>query len=106
MNGINEQLFTIGLFVIFITVIVGGVFVGQVAVLWLKNKREQREHDDRNRELDRKDQYEAERAAWVSVIVEKDKLIVGLNEELRQMTRECDRIKELMAKVNLKGEEI
>ena len=106
MYGINERLFIAGLFVLFVTVVIGGIFSSQVAVIWFKNKREQRRHDDRNREQDRIDRLEAERNAWVSVIAEKDKLIISLTEELRQQTKDYDRAKEIMQKVNLKGLEI
>ena len=106
MYGINERLFVAGLCVLFVTVVIGGIFSSQVAVLWLRNKREQRRHDDRNREQDRVDRLEAERNAWVSVIAEKDKLIISLTEELRQQTKDYDRAKEIMQKVNLKGLEI
>ena len=32
-------------FIIFCTVVISGVFTSQVAVLWLKNKREERIHE-------------------------------------------------------------
>ena len=106
MYGVNEKVFIAGLFILFVTVVLGGVFSSQVAVLWIRNKREQRKHDDRNREKDRLDQYEAERAAWVSVINEKDRVIVHLSEELRKQTRELEQAKQIMSKVNLKGDQI
>ena len=106
MYGVNEKVFIAGLFILFVTVVLGGVFSSQVAVLWIRNKREQRKHEDRNREKDRLDQYEAERAAWVSVINEKDRVIVHLSEELRKQTRELEQAKQIMSKVNLKGDQI
>lgn len=106
MYGVNEKVFIAGLFILFVTVVLGGVFSSQVAVLWIRNKREQRKHDDLNREKDRLDQYEAERAAWVSVINEKDRVIVHLSEELQKQTRELEQAKQIMSKVNLKGDQI
>ena len=104
MYGINEKLFIAGLCVLFVTVVIGGIFSSQVAVLWLRNKREQRRHDDRNREEDRVDRLEAERNAWVSVMTEKDKLIINLTKELDEMTNQYERAKERMSKFNIKGE--
>ena len=61
MYGVNEKVFIAGLFILFVTVVLGGVFSSQVAVLWIRNKREQRKHDDRNRERDRLRGFTAER---------------------------------------------
>lgn len=39
MYGLSEKVFITGLSILFVTVVLGGVFVSQVAAIWLKNKR-------------------------------------------------------------------
>ena len=91
-------------FIIFCTVVISGVFTSQVAVLWLKNKREERIHEKEEREKDREDRFRAERKAWAELAKDQAERINRMNEELVKITRNYEQAKQLMDKVNLKGE--
>ena len=104
MYGINEKLFLIGLFVLFTTVVLGGVFSSQVAVLWIRNKREERKHDDRRREKDKIDQFEKERNAWYELAKEQATRIDRMSEELTRLTRDYENAKKLMKNVKVREE--
>lgn len=105
MYGINDKVFIAGLFILFVTVVLGGVFSSQVAVLWIRNKREERKHDDRRRERDKIDNFENERNAWYALAKEQADRIDRMSEEIARLTRDYENAKKLMKKVNLKGEE-
>ena len=105
MYGINDKVFIAGLFILFVTVVLGGVFSSQVAVLWIRNKREERKHDDRRREKDKIDQFEKERNAWYELAKDQATRIGCMSEEIARLTRDYENAKKLMGKVNLKGEE-
>lgn len=105
MYGISDKLFITGLFVLFVTVILGGVFSSQVAVIWFKNKKEERKNENKQRELDRMDRFEKERSAWYELAKEQNQRIEKMSEELTRLTRDYENAKKLMKKINLKGEE-
>ena len=105
MYGINDKVFIAGLFILFVTVVLGGVFSSQVAVLWIRNKREERKHDDRRREKDKIDQFEKERNAWYELAKEQATRIDRMSEELTRLTRDYENAKKLMKTVKVKGEE-
>ena len=102
--GINDKLFTIGLFVIFCTVVLGGVFTSQVAVLWLKNKNEQRRHYERRLEIRCSDKWDAERNTWMQMLDDRDAEISRLKDELSRLNTNYNNAKKLMTNVKLKGE--
>lgn len=106
MYGINDKLFTIGLFVLFTTVVIGGVFTSQVAVVWLKNKREERKNEMRIREMDRIDRFEKERNAWYELTKDQNQRIAQMSEELARLTRNYENAKTLMSKVSINGKEV
>ena len=102
--GINDKLFIAGLFILFVTVVLGGVFSSQVAVLWIRNKREERKHDDRRRERDKIDQFEKERNAWYELAKEQATRIDRMSEELTRLTRDYENAKKLMKTVKVREE--
>jgi len=87
-------------------IIIAGIFLWQAAIIWLRNKREERAWQMERAELRRADANAAEREAWVTCLNKKDELIAGLNEELIKMTKQLEQNKKVMSKVNLKGEQI
>lgn len=106
MYGLSEKVFITGLVILFFTIVIGGVFMSQVAVLWFKNKREERKHDAREREADRFNRWERERGEWLKLVDQQNARIDHMNEELVRLTRDYENAKTIMAKVNLKGAEI
>lgn len=106
MYGLSERVFITGLVILFFTVVIGGVFTSQVAVLWLRNKREERKHESREREADRFNRWERERGEWLKLVDQQNVRIDHMNEELVRLTRDYENAKTLMGKVNLKGERV
>lgn len=100
--NIAERIFVAGLFILFTTVVIGGVFTSQVAVVWLKNKREERRNEARIRESERIDRFENERNAWYELAKEQNQRIAQMSEELARLTKNYENAKTLMGKVNLK----
>ena len=92
------------LFVIFCSVVISGTFTSQVAVLWIKNKREERKHESIEREKDREDRFKAERKAWAELAKDQADRLAKLSDELVKVTRQYEQAKTIMDKVNLKGE--
>lgn len=112
MYGINDKLFIAGLFILFVTVVLGGVFSSQVAVLWLRNKREERRHDERRLAIRCSDKWDAERENWMKMLDDRDKEVKDLMNEIHALKDELSRkntsynnAKKLMENVTLKGEE-
>ena len=106
MYGLSERVFITGLIILFITVVIGGVFTSQVAVIWIRNKREERKYDSRQREADRFNRWERERGEWMKLVDQQNARIDHMNEELVRLTRDYENAKTLMGKVNLKGERV
>ena len=100
--NIAEKIYVTGLFILFTTVVVGGVFTSQVAVLWLRNKREERRNEARIRESERLDRFENERNAWYELAKDQNERIAKMSEELARITKNYENAKTLMGKVNLK----
>ena len=113
MYTIDQKLFITGLFVLFVTVVIGGVFVSQVAVLWLRNKREERKHYERRLEIRCSDKWDEERENWMGMIDDRDKEITKLLKNIDELKDELSRTntnynnaKKLIDHKNLKGETI
>lgn len=111
--NINEKLYVAGIAVIFITVVIGGVLIWSVMTLWLKNRQEQRKWDALQREKDREDRCERERHEWMLAVKEMSDRNEKMAERVSEITKEWNRTKadynrakEMMEKVNLKGETI
>lgn len=104
--GINEKVFIIGLFVIFVTVILGGVFGVELARLYCKCKRIEKEYELERRERDKDERWEHEAARWMELNSKQNARIDRINEELVRTTKELERTKQILAKTNLKGETI
>lgn len=106
MYGINEKIYIIGLIVIFITVVLGGMFGVQLASIWLKFKREEMRSEREKREVMQEVRWEQERDHWVGIVKDQNKRIDALSDELVKLSRDYENAKNLMSKVNLKGETI
>lgn len=111
--NINERLYVAGVVVIFIAVVVGMVLIWATMTLWLKNRREQRKWDSYQREQDRVDRCERERHEWMLAVKEMSDRNEKMAERVAEITKEWNRTKadynrakEMMEKVNLKGETI
>lgn len=102
---INDKLFAIGLFVIFCTVTIGGVFTSQVAAVWLKNKNEQRRHYERRLEIRCSEKWDTERKTWMKMLDERDQEIKTLKDELSRLSTNYAISKKLMDGAKLKGED-
>jgi len=87
---VSDHVYTISLFIIFITVVVGGTFIVQVANLWIKNKREERESYERGLALRATDCMDKERAEWMKALRAKDDRIEVLSCEVVRLTKQVE----------------
>lgn len=104
--GLNEKVFIVGLAILFITVVLGGVFGVELARLYLKCKRIDKDYELERRERDKDERWEHEAARWVHLNEKQNAKIGEINEELIRTTKELERAKMLLAKTNLKGDQI
>ena len=87
-------------------VIIAGLFLWQAAVIWLRNKREERAWALERAEIRMMDNNADEREAWITCIDNKDRMIEELNEKITTMAKQLERAQNIMSKTNLKGEAI
>ena len=73
--------------VLFITVVLGGVFSSNAASIWLKNKREERAARYALAELRHDDRMDKERSDWMRLVQEKDGYIKSLQNELLRISK-------------------
>lgn len=73
--------------VLFITVILAGVFGAEISANWLRNRREQRRGDVREAEQRMSDRYDRERNSWLEIIAEKDREIDVLNGMVKKLEK-------------------
>ena len=102
--GINEKVFIAGLALLFITVVCGGVFGVQLANVWLRFKREEMKAEKEQKESMQMLRWESEREQWVGIVRDQNERLEKMNNDLVRVTRDYENAKQLMAKVNLKGE--
>ena len=111
MNG--EKLYMTGVIILFLVAVIGGVFLWQVACIWLNNRREQRKWESLEREKDREDRLERQRVEWMGIIKDQndryEKMVLEvakISEKWAKTETDYNRAKALMEKVNLEGVEI
>jgi len=104
--GVGEKLFIAGLTIIFLTVVIGGTFGVELARLYVKCRRIEKEYELERRERDKYDRWERERAEWFAIKKEQDERIERMHDELVELTRHYERAKRLMDRTNLKGEQL
>lgn len=76
--------------VLFITVVLAGVFSVELAGAWLKNRREERANGVREAESRISARYDRERDSWLAIIAEKDKEVRELNEMVNRLSKNLD----------------
>ena len=102
--GLNEKVFIVGLAILFITVVLGGIFSVQLAGIWLRVKREDRKYEAEQKERDKYDRWKEERKHWIDLVSDQNKRLNEMSDQLVRLTRDYENAKQLMGKVNLKGE--
>lgn len=73
--------------VLFITVIIGGMFASNAASIWLKNRREERTARYALAELRHDDRMDKERSDWMRLVQDKDEYIKSLQNELLRVSK-------------------
>ncbi len=76
--------------VLFITVVLAGVFSVELAGAWLKNRREERANGVREAESRISARYDRERDSWLAILAEKDKEVRDLNEMVNRLSKNLD----------------
>lgn len=76
--------------VLFITVVLAGVFSVECAGAWLKNRREERCNSVREAEFRISARYDRERDSWLAILSEKDKEVKELNEMVNRLSKNLD----------------
>ena len=76
--------------VLFITVILVGIFGVEVMGAWLRNKREERANGVREAETRISARYDKERNSWLQILAEKDAEIKSLNEMVNKLNKNYD----------------
>jgi len=99
----NHLLVAAGI-LIFMLMIVSTAAVRMTAI-WLQNRREDREHQERKASLRSTARMDTERSEWFALVKEKDQKIAELNEALLRANMNYTNAKKLMDKVMLKGEQ-
>lgn len=90
--------------VLFITVILAGVFSVECAGAWLRNKREERANGVREAEARISARYDRERESWIAILSEKDKEVKELNEMVNRLSKNLDIATRVLAVAERKGE--
>lgn len=83
----QEMLLWVITAVLFITVVLGGVFATSAASIWFRNRREERRNTVRAAEARSSERFNRERDSWLAILAEKDKEIEtlkALNEKLNK----------------------
>lgn len=76
--------------VLFITVVLAGVFSVEVAGVWIRNKREERANGVRAAEKEISARYDKERESWLAILSEKDIEIRSLTEANNRLNKNLD----------------
>lgn len=82
MNAISNDVFIVCTAILFVTVVIGGMFASNAASIWLKNRREERANKLAVAEARHDEQHEREREDWMKLLQEKDAYIKSLSNEL------------------------
>lgn len=90
--------------VLFITVILAGVFSVECAGAWLRNKREERANGVREAESRISARYDRERDSWLAILTEKDNEIRSLTEQNSRLNKNLDIATRVLAVAERKGE--
>jgi len=106
MYGISEKLFIAGLVVLFITVVLGGMYGVQLARMYIRCRAMEREYDIERRERERNARWEREAVRWFDLNDKQNARIQRLNDELTERTKELENARATLAKFNIKGEKI
>lgn len=73
--------------VLFITVILAGVFSVEVSGAWLRNKREERRNTVREAERVMSERYDRERNSWLELLAQKDRELEITNALLARLQK-------------------
>lgn len=91
--------------VLFVTVILAGVFSVEVSGVWLRNRREERANAVRDAEARMSDRYDRERNSWLAILEEKDKELENANEMITRLQKNYDIATRVLGAADRKGEE-
>lgn len=90
MSGISNDVFIVCTAVLFVTVVIGGMFASNAASIWIKNRREERAAKYERDELRHDEKHEMERNTWIQLLQEKDAYIKSLHNELLRTSKDRD----------------
>ncbi len=76
--------------VLFITVILAGVFSVEVAGVWLRNRREERRNGIREAERTVSERFDRERNSWMELLAQKDRELEITNALLARLQKNYD----------------
>ena len=76
--------------VLFITVILAGVFSVELAGAWLKNRREERANGVKEAESRISARYDKERNSWLAILAEREREVKELNELVTRLNKNLD----------------
>lgn len=102
MSGISDDVFIVCTAVLFVTVVIGGMFASNAASIWLKNRREERANKLAITESRHDEQHERERNEWAKLLREKDAYIKSLHNELLRESRRNELAIQLLRKFDAK----
>ena len=102
MSGISNDVFIVCTAVLFVTVVIGGMFAGNAASIWLKNRREERANKFAIAEARHDAKHEQERNEWMRLLHEKDAYIKALHNELLRVSRNHDTAMKLLKESEMK----
>lgn len=76
--------------VLFITVVLGGVFAANAASIWFRNRREERQNTIRAAEVRQAERFNRERDSWLEILAEKDQQLARMNELVSRLEKNYD----------------
>lgn len=74
----------------FVTVILAGVFILEIASVWLRNKREERANTVREAEQRMSARYDQERTSWLAILSEKDRELASMTDMMAKLQKNYD----------------
>ena len=83
----QEMLLWVITAVLFITVVLGGVFATSAASIWFRNRREERRNTVRAAEARSSERFNRERDSWLAILAEKVKELERLNEMVSRLEK-------------------
>lgn len=83
--------------VLFLMVLIGGVFTANAVSMWLANRREERRAYRDKRLKKAEEKMDQETANWIALVNAKSDTITALQVECRELQRRLARMEDLLA---------